>query len=109
MYDKQQLLETQEMAQGADHPDISPVVGDTIAVSTGNSDSGSTITASSESRLALLRVLLDSVTPSLVNLFPVITDAGLSTDAHLEQYFQMLPTSKDKFLREALSEKFYFV
>jgi hypothetical protein len=94
--------------QDAARPDISPVVGDTIqaaqpAVSTDSSESGSTITASS--RLALFRALLDSATPSLVNLFPVITDAGLSTDAHLEQYYRMLPMSRDKFIREVLSEK----
>jgi len=95
--------------QDAARPDISPVVGDQPAVSTVSNESGSTITALSElsrdSRLALFRALLDSATPSLVKLFPVITDAGLSTDAHLEQYYRMLPMSRDKFIREVLSDK----
>lgn len=60
------------------------------------------------SRLALLLSLLGSVTPSLSRFYPVITNAGLSTDEHLHHFLSLTAESREKFIRGALADKATF-
>jgi len=56
------------------------------------------------SRLTLLSRSLDSTTPSLRRFYPIITQAGLCTDEHLNQFFCMSSTWREKFLSDAFAD-----
>lgn len=58
--------------------------------------------ANASSRVALLSTRLDSATPSLLRFHPALVQAGICTDEHLHQLFRMSPTSRDKFIVQAL-------
>jgi hypothetical protein len=74
-------------------------------VSPGPRIGGRRTRANASSRIALLSTRLDSATPSLLRFHPALVQAGLCTDQHLRQLFRMSPTSRDKFILQALGTK----
>ncbi|KAG1855984.1 hypothetical protein F4604DRAFT_1222534 [Suillus subluteus] len=61
--------------------------------------------ANASSRVALLSTRLDSATPSLLRFHPALVQAGFCTDEHFHQLFRMSPTSRDKFIVQALGTR----
>jgi len=55
-------------------------------------------------RLTVLSTLLGSVTPNLGRFYPAITEAGLSTDDHLDHFLRLTATSKERFIKSALAD-----
>jgi hypothetical protein len=74
-------------------------------VSPGPRIGGRRTRANASPRVALLSTRLDSATPSLLRFHPALVQAGLCTDQHLRQLFRMSPTSRDKFILQALGTK----
>jgi hypothetical protein len=74
-------------------------------VSPGPRIGGRRTRANASPRVALLSTRLDSATPSLLRFQPALVQAGLCTDQHLRQLFRMSPTSRDKFILQALGTK----
>jgi hypothetical protein len=66
-----------------------------------NTDDSEAVTSP---RLTALSTLLGSVTPNLGRFYSAITEAGLSTDDHLDYFLHLTATSKERFIKFALAD-----